>query len=141
MSKNAIHFISQFIDEKNTAVISAHVEHANYQRTNYTPNLSMGYYLKQFYGKDYCCISECVYEDSLKVANQGRLDSGRLPAPPQNSIEAVLHHTGKPLIYINSNDLSGLCKIRIQGMSTLPESEMDQFINMRTQLDGLLFVK
>lgn len=141
MSENAMYFIENFSKENETVLITSHLEHANYSRTNFSPNLSMGYYLKKAYGKDYRCLGELTYEDDLKVLVMGKLQKAKLDKPSANNLESLLQDTNIPKLYVGNDALGELVKIRIQGTSQLPASELNHYYNTKSLLEGFLFTK
>ncbi len=141
MAENAENFIGNFAQTDETIVITSHLEHANYSRTNFLPILSMGSYLRNAYGGDYRCLGELLYEDEMKVQVRGKLQIARLEKPSDDNLEAILWNTNISKLYVGSNALGELVKIRIQGTNLLPVSELDHYFNAKSQLDGFLFAR
>ncbi len=140
MFQNSSFLIDYLCKSNQTVVISCHLSHANYLDTNNPIYKSFGYYMRNFYGNDYVCVAQTVYQDTIKAYVKKELERKALPRSSSNSLEAIFSKSGIKYGYINIKELDEIVKLRIQGAHHNPSSEIEQYINPKNRISGVLFI-
>ncbi|RNC63802.1 erythromycin esterase family protein [Proteiniphilum sp. X52] len=140
MFKNTSFFTDYLCKPNQTVVISCHFGHANYQNINIPFYKSFGYYMKKKYGNDYVCVAQTVYQDTVKAQVNKELERKMLPLPSSNSLEAVFSKSGVKYGYIDAKEMDEIVKLRMQGSHHISTSEMEKYINPRSQVQGVIFI-
>ncbi len=141
MAETAIHWMDRFLKDNQKACILGHMGQVNKRVSPTFPDLlSMGYYLQQKYGESYYALgvfpgkgnTSAIQEDFFLVPSE-------LQPLLDNSVEDACIQTGIPVFFYPTHALRNeLSYFRFMGYNWVENKYVSG--NLRTQMDGFLFV-
>lgn len=141
MSKNVSFLIDSLCKPNQKVIISCHLWHANYLSMNVPLLKPFGYYMKKKYKNDYTCIAQIVYQDSARTYIGKKLSRNSLPLPSPSSLEAIFSKSGIKYGYLDVKELDEIVKLRMQGLNVVLPPDIESYINAKSQIEGVLFIK